>query len=186
MPLGQKLGNGDQVEILTGKLANPSRDWMNKSLGFLQTSRARGKVRAWFNVRDQETHLEDGKAIVERGVRRLNARELNVELLARKFNLDTQDHLYIAIGRGDISQSKLAAAINTLQAPEQQIQSAPRQRRARRSSTADSIQVSGVGSLLTQMAACCSPVPYDPIIGFITRGKGVTCLLYTSPSPRDS
>ena len=174
VPLGQKLVNGDQVEILTGKLANPSRDWMNKSLGFLQTSRARGKVRAWFNVRDQETHLEDGKAIVERGVRRLNARELNVELLARKFNLDTQDHLYIAIGRGDISQSKLAAAINTLQAPEQQIQSAPRQRRARRSSTADSIQVSGVGSLLTQMAACCSPVPYDPIIGFITRGKGVT------------
>ena len=80
--LGHKIENGDQVEVLTGKFANPSRDWMNKSLGFLQTSRARGKVRAWFNVRDHETHLEDGKSIVERELKRLNAKDLKPGTLA--------------------------------------------------------------------------------------------------------
>lgn len=171
--LGHKLINGDQIEVLTGKLANPSRDWMNKSLGFLQTSRARGKVRAWFNVRDQETHFEDGKAIVEREIKRLNARGLEIEALARRLNFDKSDSLYVAIGRGDVSHSKVATAINALLAPEQQLKAAPRTRKPRRSK-GDAIEVGGVGSLLTQMAACCSPVPYDPIVGFITRGKGVT------------
>ncbi len=171
--LGHKLENGDQVEVLTGKLANPSRDWMNKSLGFLQTTRARGKVRAWFNVRDQEAHFEDGKAIVEREVKRLNARGLDYNALARRLSFEKPENLYRAIGRGDISHSKVATAINALLAPELQLEAAPRTRKARRSKD-DAIEVAGVGSLLTQMAACCSPVPYDPIIGFITRGKGVT------------
>jgi len=171
--LGHKLENGDQVEVLTGKLANPSRDWMNKSLGFLQTTRARGKVRAWFNVRDQETHFEDGKAIVEREIKRLNARGLDYDALARRLSFEKPDNLYRAIGRGDISHAKVATAINALLAPELQLEAAPRTRKARRSKD-DAIEVAGVGSLLTQMAACCSPVPYDPIIGFITRGKGVT------------
>lgn len=171
--LGYKIKNGDQVEVLTGKLANPSRDWMNKSLGFLQTSRARGKVRAWFNVRDHETHLEDGRSVVERELKRLHATELKPLTLAHKLNLDKTDSLYIAIGRGDISQSKLATAISTLLIPELKPTSTPRKRKPNKT-TSDSIAVGGVGSLLTQMAACCSPVPYDPIVGFITRGKGVT------------
>ena len=170
--LGHKLINGDQVEVLTAKLANPSRDWMNKSLGFLQTSRARGKVRAWFNVRDQESHFDDGKSIVEREIKRLNAKELQSDAIAKRLSYDKAEHLYIALGRGDISHSKIAAAINGLLAPEHQLKSAPRTRKPRRS--ADAIEVGGVGSLLTQMAACCNPVPYDPIVGFITRGKGVT------------
>lgn len=170
--LGYKLMNGDQVEVLTGKLANPSRDWMNKSLGFLQTSRGRGKVRAWFNVRDQETHFDDGKSIVEREIKRLNAQELEAGALARRLSYEKPEHLYIAVGRGDINHSKVATAINGLLAPELQLKSAPRTRKPRRS--ADAIEVGGVGSLLTQMAACCNPVPYDPIVGFITRGKGVT------------
>jgi len=171
--LGHKIKNGDQVEVLTGKLANPSRDWMNKSLGFLQTSRARGKVRAWFNVRDHETHLEDGKSIVERELKRLNAKDLKPGTLADKLSFDKTESLYIAIGRGDVSQSKLATAISALLIPEVSLQSTPRKRKPRKAS-GDSIAVGGVGSLLTQMAACCNPVPYDPIVGFITRGKGVT------------
>jgi len=170
--LGHKLANGDQVEILTAKLANPSRDWMNKSLGFLHTSRARGKVRAWFNVRDQETHFEDGKSLIEREIKRLNAQDLKLSALAKRLSYEKLEHLYIALGRGEISHSKVASAINGLLAPEHQLKASPRTRKPRR--TADAIEVGGVGSLLTQMAACCSPVPYDPIVGFITRGKGVT------------
>ena len=140
---------------------------MNKSLGFLQTSRARGKVRAWFNVRDHETHLEDGKSIVERELKRLNAKDLKPGTLARRFNLDKTENMYVSIGRGDISQSKVAAAISALLIPEVSLQSTTRKRKPRRAN-GDSIAVGGVGSLLTQMAACCNP-----------------CLLYTSPSPRD-
>ena len=171
--LGQKLANGDQVEILTGKISNPSRDWMNKSLGFLQTSRARGKVRAWFNVRDHETHQDDGKQIVERELKRLNARELPVVEVAEKLGYKSVDAAYIAVGRGEVSQSKLVASINALQAPEFRIGSRT-MRKTRKNSSPDDIQVRGVGRLLTQMAACCNPVPYDPIVGFITRGKGVS------------
>jgi GTP pyrophosphokinase len=171
--LGQRLQNGDQVEILTGKISNPSRDWMNKSLGFLQTSRARGKVRAWFNVRDQETHHDDGKQIVEREIKRLNARELPVSALAEKLGYDTVEGVFVAVGRGEISHSKLVASINALQAPEFRIGSRAPRKIAKRQNPED-IQVRGVGSLLTQMAACCNPVPYDPIVGFITRGKGVS------------
>lgn len=171
--LGHQLQNGDQVEVLTGKISNPSRDWMNKSNGFLHTSRARGKVRAWFNVRDQETHLEDGRQIVERELKRMNARDLSHGLLAEKCAIEKGDTFYIAVGRNEIGHSKLVGAINALQVPEQRIaEHIPRLRN--RPQKPDDIQVSGVGSLLTQMANCCSPVPYDSIVGFITRGKGVT------------
>ena len=171
--LGHQLQNGDRVEVLTGKISNPSRDWMNKSNGFLHTSRARGKVRAWFNVRDQETHLEDGRQIVERELKRMNARDLSHALLAEKCSVENGDAFYIAIGRNEVGHSKLVGAINALQVPEQRIaEHTPRLRG--RPKAPDDIQVSGVGSLLTQMGNCCTPVPYDSIVGFITRGKGVT------------
>lgn len=171
--LVHKLRNGDQVEVLTGKISNPSRDWMNKSHGFLHTSRARGKVRAWFNVRDQETHLEDGRQIVERELKRMNARELSHTLLAEQCGMEKGDAFYIAVGRNDIGHNKLLTAINALHSPDQRIaEHLPRFQS--REKKVDDIRVSGVGSLLTQMANCCSPVPYDAIVGFITRGKGVT------------
>ena len=171
--LGHQLQNGDQVEILTGKNSNPSRDWMNKSHGFLHTSRARGKVRAWFNVRDQEVHLEDGRQIVERELKRMNAREISHAVLADRCNTEKGDAFYIAVGRNEIGHNKLTSAILSLQEPEQKI-AEHKPRLHQRPAKADDVQVSGVGSLLTQMANCCKPVPYDSIIGFITRGKGVT------------
>ena len=171
--LGHTLSNGDQVEILKGKNSNPSRDWMNKNHGFLHTSRARGKVRAWFNVRDQEVHFEDGRQIVERELKRMNAREMSHGLLAERCNIEKGDAFYIAVGRNEIGHSKLTSAIMALQEPEQKI-AEHKPRFHQRTTKSDDIQVSGVGSLLTQMANCCKPVPYDSIIGFITRGKGVT------------
>lgn len=171
--LTHQLQNGDQVEVLTGKLSNPSRDWMSKSLGFLHTSRARGKVRAWFNVRDLETHLEDGRQIVEREIKRMNARDLSHGSLAEKCGYEKADPFYIAVGRNEVGYNKLVSTINGLQAPEFRIaERVPRRYIPRKNG--DDIHVRGVGSLLTKMAACCSPIPYDSIVGFITQGKGVT------------
>ncbi len=171
--LGHQLNNGDQVEVLTGKLSNPSRDWMSKGMGFLHTSRARAKVRAWFNVRDLETHLEEGRQIVERELKRMNARELSHAMLAEKCGVERGDPFYIAVGRNDVGQHRLLAEINAMLEPDTPIaERIPRRYVPRKNG--DDIQVRGVGSLLTQMAQCCSPVPYDSIVGFITRGKGVT------------
>ncbi|OED34443.1 hypothetical protein AB833_32445 [Chromatiales bacterium (ex Bugula neritina AB1)] len=171
--LGHQLQNGDQVEVLTGKLSNPSRDWMTKSSGFLHTSRARAKVRAWFNVRDQETHLEDGRQIVEREIKRMNARDLSHTALAEKCGVESGDPFYIAVGRSEIGQHRLVAEIHALQEIELTVaERIPRRYVPRKND--DDIQVSGVGSLLTQMAQCCNPVPNDLIVGYITLGKGVT------------
>ena len=178
VPLAYRLDNGDQVEILKSRDAAPRRDWLNKELGYLVSSRARAKVRAWFNTQDQEQHRQDGHHIVERELRRMHLITLNHERIATQLHLDSVDKLYISLGRNDVSLPQLIGAISAL---EEKSGRKPRTLN-RRSQTktaspgpaASDIQVSGVGSLLTQIASCCKPVPYDSIVGFITRGKGVS------------
>lgn len=173
IPLTTKLTNGDQVEILTTREPSPSRDWLNKSLGFLQSSRARSKVRAWFNVQDLEQHLHDGRAILDRELRRAHS-SIPIEKLTRALKFEKPADLYVALARNETSASQLATVLNQLEAPKKpellpQGKSVERTKR----NTGD-ISVSGVGSLLTQIANCCKPVPYDSIVGFITKGKGVS------------
>ncbi len=177
VPLAYRLENGDQVEILKSRDAAPRRDWLNKELGFLVSSRARAKVRAWFNLQDQEQHRIDGQHIIERELKRMRATESSHEKLATQLHLDNVDKLYVSVGRNDVSLHQLARAISALEEKKQgQKRTGNRHGNARTSSPANAsdIQVSGVGSLLTQIASCCKPVPHDSIIGYITRGKGVS------------
>jgi len=173
VPLTSKLQNGDRVEVLTTREAGPSRDWLNKSLGYLHTSRARSKVRVWFNAQDHEQHVADGKAILDREMRRLHVGELSRESVAQGLKFDKVVDLHVALGRADVTAAQVAAVLSTLGTP--QLKSS-RPRRPPRSEKvgSSSINVRGVGSLLTTIANCCQPVPYDGIVGFITRGKGVT------------
>lgn len=177
VPLVQRLENGDQVEILTSKEAAPRRDWLNKELGFLVAGKSRAKVRAWFNLCDQEQHKIDGKHIIERELRRMRLHDVTHERLVSQLHLSSTEKLYIKVGRTDISLPQLLGAITALDAEGRDKPS----RTLRRSSSSakpraenPDINVSGVGSLLTKVAPCCKPVPYDSIVGFITRGKGVT------------
>ncbi|MCB1754083.1 MAG: bifunctional (p)ppGpp synthetase/guanosine-3',5'-bis(diphosphate) 3'-pyrophosphohydrolase [Gammaproteobacteria bacterium] len=177
VPLGQPLENGDQVEILTSRDAAPRRDWLNKELGFLASGRSRAKVRAWFNQQDQEQHKTDGKLIVERELKRMRAGTISHENLMQQLHFDNMDKFYVAVGRNDISLPQLAGAVSFL---EDQQRGETRQLRSRQvhgpaeAGDKSDIRVSGVGHLLTQIASCCKPVPYDSIVGFITRGKGVS------------
>lgn len=174
--LTHKLQNGDQVEILTTREPRPSRDWLNKDLGYIKTSRARAKVRAWFNIQDHDQHVEDGRAILDRECKRLNASSIGHDKLVRHFTYERADELYAAIGRNNVSLAQIAAAVHALQPPaphETGIELRQRPSRARKGNS-DEISVRGVGSLLTQISRCCKPVPYDPIVGYITRGKGVS------------
>jgi GTP pyrophosphokinase len=172
--LTYELKNGQQVEILTSKESAPRRDWMIPHLGYVKTSRARNRIRSWFRKQDQAENLRDGKAIYEREIKRLNIRP-DLKTLLKRFKQKSADDLYIALARGDITNTQLLSALHEISAPETgdklPIESVPRA--LRKKQKAGDINVLGVGNLLTTMANCCKPVPGDEIVGFITRGKGV-------------
>ena len=131
-------------------------------------------MRAWFNIQDFEQHVEDGRAIIEREFKRLNAHDISIEKLARKLGYDKQQEMYAAIGRNTVTTAQIDAAIYNLEFPEKSLPPMQAPRRSRAQDNNDEISVRGVGSLLTQISKCCKPVPYDPIVGYITRGKGVS------------
>ncbi len=173
VPLAHLLKNGDQVEILTSKEAKPSRDWLNKSLGYLRTSRARAKVRAWFNIQDHDQHLDEGQQILTRELKRLNVKELDLGALTHRLGYKKKSELLEALGRNQINAGHLVEGIESLLAP-LEMEAPCRPVVAAENVTASEVKVLGVGNLLTRIANCCKPVPYDGIIGFITQGKGVT------------
>ncbi len=173
--LDHPLKTGDQVEILTSKQGGPSRDWLNTNLGLVRTQRARAKIRAWFKKQDRQQNLDQGRQLLERELDRLGLSNVSFEELAHDMELRSADDMFVGIGCGDISLSRLinllsskyvSAAIGEETIPI----SAPR----RDTSSSDSVSVVGLKGLLTTMAKCCNPTPGDEIIGFITRGRGCT------------
>ncbi|MEN8109146.1 MAG: GTP diphosphokinase [Pseudomonadota bacterium] len=173
--LTYELQNGDQVEILTTKQGTPSRDWLNTHLGYLKTSRARARVRQWFKRQDYEHNVSAGRGILEREMHRLGITGLAIEKLADHFKHKHVDDLLASLGRGDINTGQLAGAINELVPSAETIEVEPtRVPRKKRQKSPDGFKILGVGNLLTTTARCCHPVPNDPIVGYITRGRGVT------------
>ena len=175
--LTYELQNGDRVEVLTTNKSEPSRDWMNANLGYLKTSRARAKVRSWFKQQDYEQNLTDGKTSFEREVNRLALHKVNAQKVAARFDFKSSDELYAAIGRGDVTGGQIAGALHDMYVPKDEhslplvARKTGSDRKARRG---DEVRVRGVGNLLTSIANCCKPMPGDDIVGFITRGQGVT------------
>jgi len=175
VPLTYELKSGEQVEILTTKHGGPSRDWLNPHLGYLKTSRARSKARTWFKQQDQQQNLSDGKQLLDRELHRLGVSTLSHELLCQHFHVQSEDELLIAIGRGDINPAQIASAVHKLTAPEKKPEEEVRKKPRRKSlGSGEGITIRGVGNLMTNIARCCKPAPGDPIIGFITQGRGVT------------
>jgi GTP pyrophosphokinase len=172
--LNQQLENGDQVEILTTKRGGPSRDWLNPDLGYLRTARARQKVRQWFRREARDQSVERGRELVEKELRRLSLDQLKVEDVARLFRRDDNyDEFYARVGAGDIQPSTVASRLADTISKEEDLGLPPAE--SRPLPTLDtSIKVRSVGNLLTNLARCCRPVPGDPIVGYITRGRGVT------------
>lgn len=173
VPLTYHLKNGDQVEVLTTREPAPSRDWLNKSTGYLHSSRARAKVRSWFNAQDHEQHVADGRVILDRELKRLKSVSVSIDEVSKRLNFEKPADLFAAIGRNDVSIPQIAGAIDHLAAPvDKMVQAVPKRRN--KPAQKGGIHVRGVGNLLTTMATCCQPVPHDSIVGFITRGNGVS------------
>lgn len=170
VPLTYQLKSGDKVEILTTKHGGPTLGWLDPHLGYIRTAHARNKIRQWFKQQNHEKHLRAGKAILDRERHKLNLRDVDLEGLARHFHLPRADDLLLAIGRGDIGPVQLAGA---LQVPEFQPKAETAPRPPAPAPEAGEVTVLGIRNLLTHFAQCCTPVPGDPIIGYITVGHGV-------------
>ena len=169
--LDYQLKSGDQVEILTTRRGRPSRDWLNPALGYIKTSRARSKIRQWFRRQDREQNAAQGREIVERELKRLGLEQLGHEAVARLFNYEKVDDFHAAVGFGDIHSQQIASRIAATRPREEQ---PPPHTPPPPAPTIEGIQVQGTGGLLTRLARCCHPLPGDDIIGYVTRGRGVT------------
>lgn len=176
-PLNRALKNADQVEILTGNRESPSRDWLNASLGYITTSRARSRLQAWFREQDRELNIDHGRALLDREFLRLAVDNIDYERLARKLNLQTLDDLYAAAGTGDLTVDRVIQAAQRLFSPDKNPSPAiSLVGRASREDQFDGsdVYIDGVGNLLSYIAQCCRPIPGDSISGFITQGRGVS------------
>jgi GTP pyrophosphokinase len=172
VPLTHQPHSGDRVEILTAKIAEPSRDWLSVHHGYLNTSRARDKVRAWFRRSAHEANLAVGRTLFERELKRLAMSDADQTKLPTLFNLQTHDELLIALALGEISPGQVARVLQESQQPPEP----PSMPVTARPTVFDhsAISIEGVGNLLTVLARCCQPLPGDPVRGFITRTRGVS------------
>jgi len=170
--LDYRLKTGDQVQILTAKQGGPSRDWLNTSLGLVKTQRARSKIRQWFKIQDYEQNLTQGKVLLDKELRRLGISEPEVNLIGLFPEYKEIEDLYVALGCGDISLGRIInklSEINREKDPLLVIKPA-----TETEDDKDAVTVYGLKGILTNIARCCNPAPGDDIVGYITRGRGVT------------
>ncbi len=173
VPFTYELQTGDQIEILTGKGSNPSRDWMHPGLGYVYSSRARAKIQTYFKKQDKSKNQQAGKELLDRELGKLNIESKEASDATSRFNMQTLDDLYAAIGGGDVRIMQVVHFLQQKHAPAPELKV-----RSRRPQSAkfkkDSIVVEGVGNLLNQIAGCCQPLPGELILGYITQGRGVS------------
>jgi len=176
VPLDSQPASGDRVEIVTSKTGEPRRDWLLAANGFLATSRARDKVRAWFHRLDRARNLQAGKELLEKELRRVAMLQADLAPVLEKFRLPTAEALQVALALGDIGPSQVSRALHDhLQSLQAQPKDAPKPAtRKRKKEDGSRFTVEGVGNLLVQMARCCQPVPGDAIVGYLTRARGVS------------
>ncbi len=172
VPLDTPLLNGQQVEVIVAKQGGPSRDWLNPALGYLKSAGARGKVRQWFNRLNHEGSVAEGREIVEKELQRQGMTGVNLDKLAQSFGFARLADFFAEAGRGEISARQLQTALRIDNAPVAPLEEQPLVRKPR--AQPGGILIVGVDKLLTVPAGCCKPAPPDAIIGFVSRGRGVT------------
>ena len=176
--LNTPLQNGQTVEVITAKEGGPSRDWLNPELGFLSSHRAKSKVRAWFNALAMEQTVAKGREAVEKLLQREGKTAMKLLDLAVLLGFKTAEDLFEVVGKDELS---LRTIENMLRPPEPVVPAddfvlSKKARHPERSGQRGkgNVLVVGIDSLLTQLAKCCKPAPPDQILGFVTKGRGVS------------
>jgi GTP pyrophosphokinase len=183
MPLNRPLQSGQTVEIVAakeGSAEGPSRDWLNPSLGYVASPRARGKVRQWFNALELARDAAGGRERIERVLQREGSTALSFEELARRLAEPDPMAMFVAVAREEIGPRQLEDAIRgagdvaASETEPELLQRLTRQGASASPQRAGSVLVVGMDSLMNQLARCCRPLPPDPVSGFVTRGRGVS------------
>ncbi|MFN8529843.1 MAG: bifunctional (p)ppGpp synthetase/guanosine-3',5'-bis(diphosphate) 3'-pyrophosphohydrolase [Anaerolineae bacterium] len=179
VPLNYVLQMGDQVEIQTEKRGGPSLDWLNTDLGYVKTTRAASKIRYYFRKQNRDKHIASGREVLERELKRLGVMGVMAfETIMRWFAYETLDDFLAALGAGDINGAQIANRILEQERKDREeveretLKAHPAKATSGGFSTG--MSVAGTNGLLYTFARCCNPVLGDPIIGYVTRGRGVT------------
>jgi GTP diphosphokinase / guanosine-3',5'-bis(diphosphate) 3'-diphosphatase len=181
--LNYKLKTGDQVEITTAKRGGPSLDWLNPDLGYVKTNRARSKIRQWFRKQNRDKNIASGRTVLDQVLKRLSVTDLmSFEMVAGLFDYERVEDFLAAIGAGDVNAAQISVRVldiieqRTRQNEFQPTNGKPKKDSLRIKPTTgvNGVQVLGTGGFLVNLARCCSPVVGDDIVGFITRGRGIT------------
>lgn len=182
VPFTYQLQMGEQVEIITQKEPNPSRDWLNPNLGFVRSGRSRAKINAWFRKQAHEKNASAGKDILDAELQKIGAISKDANLALERFNAKTLDDLYVGIGSGDLRINQVVNFINShvnKLTKEEEDKVLLRKLKdtsdsASRKNHRDAIVVEGVDNLMSHLARCCQPIPGDDIEGYITQGRGIS------------
>jgi GTP pyrophosphokinase len=177
VPLNTPLQNGQMVEVITVKEGGPSRDWLNPELGFLASHRARSKVRAWFNALEMAQTMAKGREAVEKLLQREGKTAMKLDDLAVQLGFKAADDLFEVVGKDELSLRTIEAMLKPPEpvlTPDEFVLVKKPRATSNSSAKNGGVLVVGMGSLLTQLAKCCKPAPPDEILGFVTKGKGVS------------
>ncbi len=174
--LDYHLRTGDKVEILTAKRGGPSLDWLNPHLGLINSQRTRSKIRTWFKRQARDKNINTGKMLLEKELRRLGMTDINLERLAREFEIKSIDELYESIGIGDLAIARIVRHLTFAEekTPPQEEEAVPILSHPVPAPSTEAVTVKGLKGLLTMYARCCNPAPGDEIVGYVTRGRGAT------------
>lgn len=174
VPLNTPLRNGQTVEITTAKTGSPSRDWLNPELGYLVSSRAKAKVRAWFNAQRVHETMARGRAAVEKLLQKEGRTAVALDQLASDLGFKSPEALFETVGKDELSLRNVALALHPETVRQPQAPVAAPVAAGSPAGAGDAVMVEGMDSLMTQPARCCKPAPPDDIAGYVTRGRGVS------------
>jgi GTP pyrophosphokinase len=178
VPLNYALKNGQRIEIIAAKQGGPSLDWLNADLGYVQSHRARAKVRQWFKAQQLEATIAQGREAVERELHRAGRTALKLEAVAAQAGFAKLEEFFAAVARAELNTRALRQAIQAVAKPGEAAtgpaDDAVLPRASKAAGAGSGILIVGVDRLLTGLARCCKPAPPDGIVGFVTRGKGIS------------
>ncbi len=182
VPFTYQLNMGDQVEIITQKEPNPSRDWLNPSLGFVNSGRARAKINAWFRKQAREKNVAAGKEILDAELLKIGTLSKSASIALPRFNVNSLEELYVGVGSGDLRINQVInfinSQVNKLSKAEEDDQLREKlglvDGLANKKNLRSAVVVEGVDNLMTHLARCCQPISGDEIEGYVTQGRGIS------------
>lgn len=176
VPFTYQLQNGNRVEVLTQKTAKPRRDWLNPQMGYLHSARARSKVHTYFKKQDRDKNLQAGRELLESELQKYNLPLSKASDALERFNVGSLDDLLAAIGAGDVRLHQVVNFLKPQTSDAEKVEQLKRRAKVnkRKVGGTSEVVVEGIGNLMMQFAKCCEPLPGEPIMGFITQGRGVS------------